>query len=111
MRLAFENSYCRFHNRISDQIKTIFDPTTGSGQPVDMTLYDMDGDEYPEMIYFLDGEGDSLVLNSSFQICKYDRINNQFSLVWQHRPPWWTFGFAFGDFDSDGKQNFAASNV
>jgi hypothetical protein len=93
------------------QLKTIYDPTTGLGQPVDISLYDMDGNGYPEMIYFLDGEGDSLVLSSSFQITKYDRINNQFDLVWQHQPPWGTRGFAFGDFDSDGKQNFAASSI
>ena len=91
-------------------VKTIFDPTTGLGQPDDISLYDMDGDGYPEMIYFLDGDGDSLVLSSSFQICKYNRTNNQFNLSYQHQPPWWTRGFTFGDFDSDGKQNFAASN-
>ncbi|MFO7525383.1 MAG: FG-GAP-like repeat-containing protein [Ignavibacteriaceae bacterium] len=93
------------------QLKTIYDPTTGLGQPVDISLYDMDGDGYPEMIYFLDGDGDSLVLSNSFQITKYDRITNQFDLVWQHQPPWGTRGFAFGDIDSDGSQNFAASSI
>jgi hypothetical protein len=95
------------------QLKTIYDPTTGNGQPLDMTLYDMDGDKYPEMIYYLDGEGDSLVLSNSFQIAKYDRANNEFSLVYQNRPSNYTIhtrGFTFGDFDSDGKQNFAVSN-
>jgi hypothetical protein len=94
-------------------LKTTFDPTTGNGQPVDMTLYDMDGDGYPEMIYRLDGSGDSLVLSNSFQIAKYDRFNNEFNLVYQNRPSIYsiyTRGFAFGDFDSDGKQNFAVSN-
>jgi hypothetical protein len=97
--------------RYPTQLKCVYQPSTGTGQPVDMTLYDMDGDGYPEMIYFLNGEGDSLVLSSSFQISKYDRINNQLNLVWQYQPPWGTRGFAFGDFDSDGKQNFAASSI
>ncbi len=95
------------------QLKTVYNPTTGNGQPVDMTLYDMDGDEYPEMIYRLDGSGDSLVLSNSFQITKYDILNNKFNLIYQNRPSSYTIetrGFAFGDFDSDGKQNFAASN-
>jgi len=95
------------------QLKVIYDPTTGNGQPVDMTLYDMDGDGYPEMIYRLDGSGDSLVLSNSFQIAKYDRFNNEFNLVYQNRPSIYsiyTRGFAFGDFDSDGKKNFAVSN-
>jgi hypothetical protein len=95
------------------QLKTIYQPSTGTGQPVDMTLYDMDGDEYPEMVYRLDGSGDSLVLSNSFQIAKYDRFNNEFDLVYQNRPSTYsiyTKGFAFGDFDSDGKQNFAVSN-
>ncbi len=97
--------------RYPTQLKCVYQPSTGTGQPVDMKLYDMSGDGYPEMIYFLNGEGDSLVLSSSFQITKYDRINNQFSLVWQHQPPWGTRGFVFGDFDSDGNQNFAASSI
>ncbi len=94
-------------------IKTVYDPTTGLGQPVDMTLYDIDGDSYPEMIYRLDGSGDSLVLSNSFQITKYDRLNNEFNILYQNRPSVYsiyTRGFAFGDFDSDGKQNFAVSN-
>mgnify|MGYP005845991333 CR=1 FL=1 len=95
------------------ELKTIYQPSTGNGQPVDMTLYDMDGDKYPEMIYRLDGDGDSLVLSNSFQIAKYDRLYNEFNLIYQNRPSIYsiyTRGFAFGDFDSDGKQNFAVSN-
>jgi hypothetical protein len=94
-------------------IKTIYDPTSGLGQPTDNTFYDMDDDGYPEMIFLLRGDGDSLVLSNSFQITKYDRINNKFDLVYQNRPSSYTHetrGFAFGDFDSDGKQNFAVSN-
>jgi len=95
------------------QLKTTYDLTTGLGQPVDMTLYDIDGDKYPEMIYFLYGSGDSTVLGNSFDIANYDWISNEFNLIYQNRPSQYTFetrGFAFGDFDSDGKQNFAVSN-
>ena len=96
------------------KLKTIYNPTTGNGIPTDVTLYDIDGDGYQEMIYFLDGEGDSLILSSSFHIAKYDRVNNEFSLIYQNRPSQYTIhtrGFAFGDSDLDGKQNFAVSNV
>jgi hypothetical protein len=94
-------------------IKTIYNPTKSNGQPVDANFYDMDGDEYSEMIYYLNGTGDSLVLSNSFHIAKYDRTNNEFNLIYQNRPSQYTIhtrGFTFGDFDSDGKQNFAVSN-
>jgi hypothetical protein len=95
------------------QLKTIYQPSTGTGQPIDLKLYDMDGDKYPELIYCLDGSGDSLVLSNSLQIAKYDTFNNTFNIVYQNRPSIYsihTRGFAFGDIDSDGKQNFAVSN-
>ena len=83
-----------------------------NGQPNRINFYDMDGDNYPEMIYHFDGTGDSLILDNSNHISKYDRDNNEFELVYQNRPPTlFAMGYAFGDFDSDGKQNISVGGI
>jgi len=95
--------------------KFIYDPSpnTHSGQPVRINFHDMDGDSYPEMIYYFDGGGDSLILGNSNHVARYDRVNNTLNLIYQNRPPTTTpvIGYAFGDFDTDGKQNFSVGSV
>ena len=94
------------------KIKSIYYPSPSNGQPVRINLHDMDGDRYPEMIYYLDGSGDSLILGNSNQIAKYNRENHKLELVYQNRPPtYYTSGFAFGDFDSDGKENISVGSI
>lgn len=83
-----------------------------NGQPNRINFNDMDGDNYPEMIYFFDGTGDSLILDNSNHISKYDRDKNEFELIYQNRlPTLFAMGYAFGDFDSDGKQNFSVGSI
>jgi hypothetical protein len=83
-----------------------------NGQPNRINFYDMDDDNYPEMIYYFDGTGDSLILDNSNHISKYNRDNDEFELVYQNRPPTlFAMGYAFGDFDSDGKQNFSVGSI
>jgi hypothetical protein len=92
------------------KVKTIYDPTTALGQPARINFYDIDSDGYPEMIYYLEGEGDTVVQGRSYHIAEYDRINNKFNVVYQNSPSnHFTKGYAFGDFNSNGKQNFAVS--
>ncbi len=84
--------------------KLVFDPTIEPESPVDISLYDMDGDESLEMIYRLE-------YSNKFQIAKYDSAENTFKIVYENKPSiLHPKGFSFGDFDSDGKQNFVASN-
>jgi hypothetical protein len=84
-----------------------------NGQPTRINFYDMDGDGYPEMIYYFDGTGDSLIIDNSNHVCKYDRENNTLNLIYQNKPPTSTpvIGYAFGDFDLDGKANFSVGSV
>jgi hypothetical protein len=82
-------------------------------QPNNATLYDIDGDGNLEMIYFLfAGEGDSLWAYSN-HVAKYNSQMNNFELVYYHRPlpDFYTNGISTGDFDQDGKGNFATGSI
>ncbi len=89
-----------------------YDTSTGNGQPAKINFYDIDGDSYPEMIYYYFGIGDSIILSNSDHIAEYDRNSKTFHLVQQNHPPtYYTAGYSFGDFDSDGKQNFSTGSI
>jgi hypothetical protein len=92
--------------------KLIYDLPTRNTQETRLNFTDMDGDNYPEMIYYMDGTGDSAVCGYCNQIAKYDRVNNKLNLIYQNKPPTqYALGFAFGDYDSDGKQNFSVGSL
>lgn len=93
--------------------KLIYDLSPYNSSQSRINFHDMDNDSYPEMIYFLQGSGDSLILGNSNHVAKYDRVNNTLNLIYQNRPPTSipAYGYAFGDFDSDGKQNFSVGSV
>jgi len=89
--------------------KSYFDTISSSGQPVRASFYDIDSDGKPEMIYYLDGGGD--IFPPSNQIAKYNSITNNFDIIYYNRPNFHSEGFAFGDFDMDGKQNIANGGI
>lgn len=92
--------------------KLIYDLPTRNTQETRLNFKDLDGDDYPEMIYYMDGGGDSTILAPGNHIAKYDRANNSFDLIYQNKPPTqYALGFAFGDYDSDGKQNFSVGSL
>jgi hypothetical protein len=92
--------------------KLIYDLPTRNTHETRLNFKDMDGDNYPEMIYYMDGGGDSIILAPGNHIAKYDRVNNEFNLVYQNKPPTqYALGFAFGDYDSDGKENFSVGSL
>lgn len=92
--------------------KLIYDLPTRNTQETRLNFIDMDVDNYPEMIYYMDGGGDSTIQAPSNHIAKYDRVNNKLDLVYQNKPPTeYALGFAFGDYDSDGKQNFSVGSL
>jgi hypothetical protein len=95
------------------QPKLIYDLSPYSSSQTRVNFHDMDNDSYPEMIYFLQGSGDSLILGNSNHVARYDRVNNTLNLIYQNRPPTTppVIGYAFGDFDNDGKQNFSVGSV
>jgi hypothetical protein len=77
------------------------------------TLYDIDNDGNLELIYFLFA-GDS---DSSWAYCnhvaKFNPVINNYELIYFHRPlpDRYTNGFSIGDFDMDGRRNFATGSL
>src|SRR5690554_1944545 len=91
----------------------IYNPFPPVYQPNNATFYDIDEDGSLEIIYFLDaGTLDSIWAGSN-HIAKYNPAINNYELVYYHRPQpeWYTNGISTGDFDQDGKGNFATGSI
>ncbi|MCJ7555014.1 MAG: T9SS type A sorting domain-containing protein [Ignavibacteriaceae bacterium] len=91
----------------------IYAPFPSVYQPNDATLYDIDGDGNLEMIYFLDAGSLDSIWAGSNHIAKYNTQVNNYELIYYHRPQpdWYTNGISTGDFDQDGKGNFATGSI
>lgn len=79
----------------------------------DVTFYDIDGDGNQEIIYYLfAGEGDSVWAYSN-HVAKYNPQINNYELIYYNRPQpeYFTSGISTGDFDQDGKGNFATGSI
>ena len=81
-------------------------------QPENLTFYDIDGDGIQELIYYIYCGEDS-IWNCSNHIAKYNPLINNYKLVYYDRPmpDFYTFGILTGDFDNDGKGNFATGSI
>lgn len=82
-------------------------------QPNDVTFYDIDSDGNQEIIYYLfAGDGDSVWAYSN-HVAKYDSQINNYELIYYNRPQpeYLTSGISTGDFDQDGKGNFATGSI
>ena len=96
-----------------NELNFIYNPFPPVYQPNNATLYDIDGDGNLEMIYFLfAGDGDSTWAYSN-HVAKYNHQINNYELVYYHRPlpDFYTNGISIGDFDQDGKGNFATGSI
>ncbi len=103
-------------NTSTDLINT-FNFTYNPFPPVyqfnDVTFYDIDGDGNQEIIYYLfAGEGDSLWAYSN-HVAKYNPQINNYEMIYYNRPQpeYFTSGISTGDFDQDGKGNFATGSI
>jgi FlgD Ig-like domain/FG-GAP-like repeat len=79
----------------------------------DVTFYDIDGDGNQEIVYYLfAGEGDS-VWSYSNHVAKYNPQINNYELIYYDKPQpeYFTSGISTGDFDQDGKGNFATGSI
>jgi hypothetical protein len=103
-------------NKVDDLIideNFIYKPFPPQYQPNTPTFYDIDGDSIQEIIYFLDaGDGDSSWAYSN-HVAKYNPQINNYKLIYHHRPlpDFYTYGISTGDFDGDGKGNFATGSI
>lgn len=91
----------------------IYHPFPDNCQPNDVTFYDLDNDGVQEIIYYLDASPIDSVWAQSNHVAKYNPAQNNYELMYYHRPTpnWFTFGFATGDFDNDGKNNFSTGSI
>jgi hypothetical protein len=90
----------------------IYHPNASTQQPDNLTFYDIDGDGVPELIYYLEANGDS-VFSLSNIIAKYNPLINNYEMVYYNRPypDSYTFGIVTGDFDNNGKGKFATGST
>jgi hypothetical protein len=96
-----------------NELNFIYNPFPPVYQPNNATLYDIDSNGNLEMIYFLfAGDGDSSWAYSN-HVAKYNPQINNYELVYYHRPlpDFYTNGISIGDFDRDGKGNFATGSI
>ncbi|MCW8823075.1 MAG: VCBS repeat-containing protein, partial [Ignavibacteriaceae bacterium] len=108
----------RFYKQNSDSdyisnFNFVYDRFTPYNQPNDVTFYDLDNDGVQEIIYYLfAGSSDSIWAYSN-HVARYNPAINNYELIYHHRPTpnWFTFGFAVGDFDNDGKNNFSTGSI
>jgi hypothetical protein len=114
---SFENQLRFFKQNNSNGYITdynfTYNPFPHAHQPNDVTFYDLDNDGVQELIYYLDaGTADSIWAVSN-HVAKYNPAINNYELIYYHRPSpyFFTFGFAVGDFDNDGKNNFSTGSV
>ena len=79
----------------------------------DVTFYDIDGDGNQEIIYFLDAGSIDSVWAVSNHVAKYNPQINNYELIYHNRPQpeYFTSGISTGDFDQDGKGNFATGSI
>lgn len=91
----------------------IYNPFPPVYQPNNATLYDIDGNGNLEMIYFLAAGWLDSVWAGSNHVAKYNPDINNYELIYYHRPQpeWYTNGISIGDFDQDGKGNFATGSI
>ena len=103
-------------NNNNDYIVTldfIYHPFLSNCQPNDVTFYDIDNNGVQEIIYYLDASPIDSVWAQSNHVARYNPAINNYELIYYHRPSpnWFTFGFATGDFDYDGKNNFSTGSI
>jgi hypothetical protein len=103
-------------NTQTDQINNfnfVYNPFGPVYQFNDVTFSDIDGDGNQEIIYYLfAGEGDSVWAYSN-HVAKYNPQINNYELIYYNRPQpeYFTSGISTGEFDQDGKGNFATGSI
>ena len=114
---GFENRMYFFNQETSNSYinnpNFIYHPFPPVFQPNNVTFYDIDGDGSLEIIYYIfAGDGDSLWAYSN-HVAKYNPQINNYELIYYNRPQpdYYTNGISIGDFDQDGKGNFATGSV
>ncbi|WP_297839019.1 T9SS type A sorting domain-containing protein [Ignavibacterium sp.] len=95
------------------ELNFIYHPFPSVYQPNDVTFYDIDNDGVQEIIYYLDAGSLDSIWALSNHVARYNPAINNYELIYYHRPSphWFTFGFATGDFDNDGKNNFSTGSI
>jgi hypothetical protein len=91
----------------------VYNPFPPVYQLNNVTFYDIDGDGNLEIIYYVfAGDGDSAWAYCN-QVAKYNPQLNNYELIYYHRPfpDHYTNGISIGDFDQDGKSNFATGSI
>ena len=95
-----------------DSLNFIYNPFPRVYQFNTPTFYDIDDDGILEIIYYLDAGDDSIWAYSN-HVAKYNPQINNYELIYYHRPypDFYTYGISTGDFDQDGKGNFATGSI
>lgn len=74
-------------------------------------LRNVDDDSDLELIYYTEHFPPYPVSGRFNEIVKYNTSKNRFEIVYSYNLPTYTEGFSFGDFDMDGKPNFATGSI